>query len=129
MRTVVVDGVKGNWIPPASMNRITFVLTECVPSYKTLIASQARLLDLHAKATDTSSKAIEAAEKLAAEERVRGEHWKEAFNFEHQLLLEEREQHSGVLASPTFWFGVGVTLGAGATVAIAFAYKKAVEGE
>jgi hypothetical protein len=120
--------VKGNFIPPASMNRITFVLTECVPSYKALIESQARLLDLRAQIVVTSSKAIAAAETLADEEKERGLHWKEAYKDEHQALESEREAHSGVLSSPTFWLGVGVVVGVAATLGVAYAYDRVRQG-
>ena len=126
VRTVTVDGIKGNWLDPASMNRVTFVLTECLPGYKELIAKQGRLLDLQTKTVNTSSKAITAAEGLAAEEHDRGQHWKEAYTDEHLALKDEREAHAGVLHSGVFWFAVGVAAGAATTIGIAFAYAKAV---
>lgn len=120
----MVDGQKGTFIDPTSMNRVTFVLSECVPGYRALIEKQGKLLELDARMAVTSSKTIAASDGLVAEEHERAQHWKEAYVDEHQALKDEREAHAGVLHSGIFWFAVGVAVGAAATIGIAFAYAK-----
>lgn len=127
VKTVTVDGVKGNWLPATSMNRVHFVLTECVPTYERLIASQARLLDLQDKQVKTASAALAARAEHAEEERSRAESWKQAYADARAELKEEREANSSVWRSPVLWWALGVAAGAGVTVAITYAVKDAVE--
>jgi len=127
VRTVTVDGVKGNWLPPSSMNRVHFVLTECVPSYERLIASQARLLDLQDRQVKTASAALAARAEHAVEERARAESWKQAYADAREELKEEREVNSSMWRSPVLWWALGVAAGAGVTIAITYAVKDAVE--
>lgn len=109
------------------MNRVHFVLTECVPSYERLIASQARLLDLQDKQVKTASAALTARAEHAEEERSRAESWKQAYKDEHQALIEECEASGSVWRSPVLWWALGVAAGAAVTIAITYAVKDAVE--
>lgn len=124
VRATTVDGVKGSFIPPGSMNRVTFLLTECLPSYRALILKQGRLLTLQRDAIETSSRAFGLADQMATDERTRAAHWKEAFVDEHRVFLAERTAQDGILHSTIFWFAVGFVAGAGMTLGLAFAYKK-----
>lgn len=120
-KTVTVDGVKGTFLPPLSMNRVVFVLSECVPLYEELAASQAVLIAAQATAVKTASAAISAQRTTTTEEHERAEAWKAAYK-------EEREANSGVLRSPIFWLFTGLVTGIAAAVATTFAVTKALEG-
>ena len=120
--TVLHDGVKGSWLPPTAMNRVLFVLEECVPSYEAIIEKQTIALNLSDKVTKTASSAIDAAHTYASEEHARGDAWKQAFADEHRARMDLET----VWRSPTLWFAVGVVGGTLATIGIAKAIKSEV---
>lgn len=121
--TVTIGGVKGSYLPPASADRVAFVLTECVPSYQRLIAAQAKELGIQTAAVRTASAALDARRVQADEEHVRAELWKGEFTHEHTLRMEDES----LSRSPVLWLAIGVVAGAAATIGIAYAYKKAVQ--
>ena len=120
-KTVTVDGVKGTWLSPTSTARVTFLLTECVPSYEAIIDAQAKVLGLQSKAVASASVAIDARTSQANEDHARAEDWKKAYSDEHARRLEE----TSFWRSPVFLYALGVGTGIGLTVLAAWAMKHA----
>ena len=120
LHTATVNGVKGTFIPPGSMNRIAFVLTECVPLWEKLNAAQQVVIDTQADAVKTASTALALRKEEAGDEHTRAERWKEAYTDEHALRLSEQ----GLLHSGTFWLVIGFVAGAGAAIGIAYALPR-----
>lgn len=118
-------GEAGNFVPASSMNRIYYVLTECVPSYEALIAAQKKLIETQDTTIKTASVAISARNVHAEEERARAESWKQSYDDEHKKRVVEEERNDSILRSPIFWLAVGVAGGIGLTIGAAYAVKEA----
>lgn len=108
VRASTYAGEEGNWIARASMNRIYFVLTECLPGYQAIISQQDTVIVAQAEMIETSSRALSLLGHVVADERERADAWR-------RVARDE-----GVLSSPVFWLLVGTVVGVTATVGGAF---------
>jgi len=116
---------EGNWLSKKDANRLYFVLTECVPGYERLIASQGRLIGLQEKTIRTSSAALALSGEIQQDERERGDAWKKDALETRQLLAEERERANSFFRSPVLWATIGAAVMAAVAIGLAHGLKGA----
>jgi hypothetical protein len=107
VRVSSFEGRVGNWVAPASMNRIYFLLTECLPRYRAAVAHQDEIISLQAEMIDTSSSALALARDVA-DEAI------EAAEAASEAAARARRVDDGVFTTPLFWFIAGTVFGVAA---------------
>lgn len=117
MRVTSVDGIKGNWVAPASMNRILFLLEECIPSYERILDADENLISTQKLAVQTASVALTLGHNAVADSTKVSADWKASYTQEHQLRMDEQS----VLRSPVLWFAVGVVAASAGIIGTAYA--------
>ena len=121
-KVAVVDGQKGTWLRPEDANRVFFVLTTCVPAYRSFYRQQTKIDVLTDRIVATSSAAIAISKSMTTDATNRGDLFKDAYVKEHELRMSENSWSIG--REPVFWFALGAVIAGALAIGIVTASKE-----
>lgn len=112
-KATVVQGVEGVWLPTAQSACLTKRAEEAQKLRETVEALDA-LNEKLTRQSETSAKALEAAQQLVTRERERGDEFKVLAAHEHEDVVRLQDELDAWYRSPVLW----VSVGAGATALV-----------